>query len=324
MMSSFSIGDLCALTLTNAIASAVAAFVQGWLYLLGNLFVRTQQFGWSSHRDMVRSVLKEIEDNMWVSELHEVFDFRVVPAGWVIGRRFRFMAHINVDGAVMTIKYMTWRWMPPVCIGAAHDQQSKKDEIDVIRHSGCKLDEVDYFKSSELACPMGCPSRRASELASERMLAAWKRDGQGRFVLQGTFGCGKSTAARLLTQKIHGCIIYPTFDPTEPGESLAELMRYINYRNSQMVVVIEEFDVVLRKIVGGHEAHHSLRVEVSSKAGWNNMMDSLQFQSRIIMVLTTNATTDELNELDRQLGGGLFRAGRVTEWIRFDDKEKMV
>lgn len=328
----FSLWDLCVLTLTNAFAAVVVSIIHASLTLLGRAMVRTQSFSWMRHRDMSRQVLAEIERTAWAAEMHDVFDFRTVPSGWIVGRRFSYVAHVEIDGSTIVIRYMTWRFLPPMCPSLA---DRGTHEIDVIRHSGCKLDEVDYFKAPELACPMGCSSRSASELAADRMLRAWRRDGQGRFILQGRPGCGKSTAARLLTHSIPGCVIYPTFDPTLPGENIAELMRYTEYRCQKVVLVIEEFDVILDKMIrmqatGSSSApsisasvdHPSLRIEVTSKAGWNNMMDRLQFQSRFVLVLTTNASSDELRNLDAQLGGSLLRDGRITEWVRFDELKK--
>lgn len=320
----FSLKDLCVLTLTNAFAAVVVSVINGWLQLLGRALVRTQLFSWLRHRDMAREVLRDIEQTAWAAEMHDVFDFRTVPSGWVVGRRLSYIAHVDIDGPTIVIRYYTLRFLPPMCPSLV---DRGAHEIDVIRHSGCKLDEVDYYKAPELACPMGCPSRCASQLAADRMLRAWKRDMQGRFILQGMPGCGKSTAARLLTHCIPGCVIYPTFDPTSPGENIAELMRYTEHRSQKVVIVIEEFDVILEKMIQLHTRgaaassgiSPSLRVEVTSKAGWNNMMDRLQFQSRFVLVLTTNATSDKLRQLDAQLGGSLLREGRITEWIRFDE-----
>ncbi|PNH04430.1 putative 26S protease subunit rpt4 [Tetrabaena socialis] len=142
-------------------------------------------------------------------------------------------------------------------------------------------------------------------------------DGQGRFLLQGEPGCGKSTAARLFAQKLGDCCLYPTFNPTSPGESLAELLRYVK-RSQKVIVVMEEFDVVLRRVLReGKQAHKNFRVEVADKATWNNMMDMLQFQTRMGIILTTNRTDDEIAALNEEMGGSILRPGRITEWIRF-------
>ena len=191
-----------------------------------------------------------------------------------------------------------------------------------MRHSSCKLDEIDYVRSVELACPMESPTRSASTLAVEQMMAAWKRDGQGRFLLQGTPGCGKSTSSRLLTRALgSNTMLFPSFDPTTPGESLSDMLRYVD-QNNLVVIVIEEFDVVLQKMMDKPvRAHKNLRIEVSDKASWNNMLDALQFQSRMILVLTTNISDDALRKLDEGLGGGLLRSGRITQWIRFPSSD---
>jgi hypothetical protein len=56
--------------------------------------------------------------------------------------------------------------------------------------------------------------------------------------------------------------------------------------------------------------------EVVDKATWNAMLDMLQFRDRVVLMMTTNATFAELDELDaRECSGSLLRTGRVTQRI---------
>ncbi|PNH00359.1 hypothetical protein TSOC_013823 [Tetrabaena socialis] len=313
-MGTFSAMDFAMLMMTNALTSSIVAILHGAVKIAGTMLVRVSAHNSARHWDKTINVLAAVQRHAWVWEKTDTFDYRQVPCGWLLGRWGTYLAHVTVDERSMRIVVLTWRLWCRV-----NDADSQKDTCDlwVVRHSSCKLDEVDYVQTRELACPMGCPSRPASEEAAERMLSAWRRDGQGRFLLQGEPGCGKSTAARLFAQKLGDCCLYPMFNPTSPGESLAELLRYVK-RSQKVIVVMEEFDVVLRRVLReGKQAHKNFRVEVADKATWNNMMDMMQFQTRMGMILTTNRTDDEIAALNEEMGGSILRPGRVTEWIRF-------
>ncbi|GAX85148.1 hypothetical protein CEUSTIGMA_g12567.t1 [Chlamydomonas eustigma] len=129
--------------------------------------------------------------------------------------------------------------------------------------------------------------------------------GQGRIILRGAPGCGKTTATRILTYLVGGVLV-PVFDPTRKCGSLWDISYYVRTMrgsNNWIIVVMEEFDGVLQKLDCTHnKCSKEKDVEVVDKASWNCMMDQLSYLPKVVLIMTTNETFENLNTLEKAAG----------------------
>lgn len=127
--------------------------------------------------------------------------------------------------------------------------------------------------------------------------------------LHGKPGTGKSLLGLLLTKEMNGSLCN-TFDPTEPGDSLNGLYnRVAPEKETPLIVVLDEFDVILHNIHTGIAPHKNIPIQVKNKTTWNQFLDRIQIgmYPNLILVLTSNKTPDYINEMD----ASYIRKGRV-------------
>jgi hypothetical protein len=69
-----------------------------------------------------------------------------------------------------------------------------------------------------------------------------------------------------------------------------------------MIIVIEEVDIILKRIVGtiakpNNIISNSMQSDISDKISWNNTIDKLKRMNNIILIMNTNKTIKEINEI---------------------------
>jgi hypothetical protein len=141
-------------------------------------------------------------------------------------------------------------------------------------------------------------------------------------LLHGEKGTGKSMIPMLITKalaeanksipefKVSFC---DTFKPTDPGDSFVSLYNKINpEKTSPLVVVFEEFDIMVQQIHHGKIQNHKyVPTNITDKPSWNQFFDRFdrKYYPWVILVLTSNVSPFVIDSLDPSY----IREGRVNQ-----------
>lgn len=136
-------------------------------------------------------------------------------------------------------------------------------------------------------------------------------------LIHGKQGCGKSMIPLLLGKKItkkdHEIHFCDTFKPTDPGDQFSNLYNRIGpTKESPLIVVLEEFDIMVLKLHNGAIAQHRhMPSNIFDKTSWNQFFDRFdrKFYPWVILVLTSNRTPEFINDLDPSY----IRDGRINK-----------
>lgn len=134
--------------------------------------------------------------------------------------------------------------------------------------------------------------------------------------LYGPTGTGKSVMGLLIAKqlKAHYC---NTLKPWQPGDSLGEFHCDVEpSADKPLVVVFDEFDDALVHIHNGITPHKNIPISTPDKAGWNRMLDEIQWgmYPHLILVLTSNRKPEFITNLDPSY----IREGRVDLIFHMD------
>ena len=135
----------------------------------------------------------------------------------------------------------------------------------------------------------------------------YTKNGSASVFINGVAGAGKSTIGYLLAKELNGSYCH-TFNPTEPGDCLSNLMVDIRV-DDPVIIVIEEVDIMIQKIDKGLDKNNEIPIEIYNKTTWNNFMDDLIFY-KIILIFTSNTSKKDLDKID----SCYLRKGRIDEY----------
>lgn len=139
-------------------------------------------------------------------------------------------------------------------------------------------------------------------------------------ILYGEKGTGKSMIPLLLAKELstryspdedNMIKFCDTFKPTDPGDSFVSLYnRTSPNKNSPLIVVLEEFDIIVHDIHHNNiQPHKEFPILIKNKPTWNQFFD--RFDRRYfpwtIFIMTTNMHPDYINNMDLSY----IREGRV-------------
>ena len=135
--------------------------------------------------------------------------------------------------------------------------------------------------------------------------------------IHGPKGCGKSMIPILLGKKItkkdQEANFCDTFMPTDPGDQFSNLYNQIEpTKESPLIVVLEEFDIIISKIhYGKITQHKSMPSNIYDKTSWNQFFDRFdrRYYPWVILVLTSNVKPEAINDLDPSY----IRDGRINK-----------
>ena len=166
----------------------------------------------------------------------------MVPHGMIIGRNFRFFASVSIISSSpeslrnkndKDITVWTWRWDNPIIPDitlSMLDEKSEK-EFDIRQEGWVKVLRMNLYGSyachKECAKPAKCPTLVSSEDLAYEMYKAWmdseKGEKEGRFIISGRPGSGKSISSRIFTYLVNGTLC-PYLNPTKPRVSFDDIL----------------------------------------------------------------------------------------------------
>jgi hypothetical protein len=129
---------------------------------------------------------------------------------------------------------------------------------------------------------------------------------------------GKSSIGYLVSKEIGG-VFCNTFNPTDPGDTLSNVIRstrdWGESENTPLVILIDEIDILLKKIHNDNiRLNHKISTSVTDKQTWSKFMDNLRFHKNIILILTSNTSKADIDKMDLSY----LRPGRVDKYHKLE------
>lgn len=134
---------------------------------------------------------------------------------------------------------------------------------------------------------------------------------RGVFFIHGASGVGKSTIGYLVAKRLNGVFCH-TFNPTDPGDTLALVAREADPSNERpTIILLEEANMMIRSAHDGNVPRHkNITTCVRDKSTYNTFMDDLIFYKHVLIIMTSNESKESIDQLDPCY----LRKGRVEEY----------
>jgi hypothetical protein len=228
------------------------------------------------------------------------------------------ISHTSMTGnAILTIDVIWPRWAkPPFKVDVQPPQVKTANMISVLQ---CTSNRDENAHELEEVHELVYPRRGISEQAIQdattvatAIVDVYKRNEcvSAVYVLHGQPGVGKTTAVRILAHMLDA-ILYADYNPTTPTDNLLGLSSTYAGSDQTMVIAYEECDVTFAKIAAGNiRRPDDYRPDAIDKGSWNRVIDTFKRRTNVILVMTTNATYDELSAM-ADPAHSMLREGRV-------------
>lgn len=139
----------------------------------------------------------------------------------------------------------------------------------------------------------------------EDIIRQYKQKDRLAVFIHGVSMAGKSTIGYLVAKTLKANYTH-SFNPSDPGDTFDNLIGDVNHGEDRatddekpLVIVLEEADVVIDNI---HKQlikrHADIPTAVHNKTTWNNFLNDLVFYNKIIVILTSNSSKEDIDKLD--------------------------
>jgi hypothetical protein len=154
-------------------------------------------------------------------------------------------------------------------------------------------------------------NEQAAIIASIRKI--YKKKKHATILLHGPPRTGKTQIAVLLSVDLNGSFCN-TFNPSEPGDTLSNLFRVMAPKSSNpLVILFDEVDSIIKKIhdptgmISPVNNGINCPIQVHDKRTLNMFLDNMELYHHVILIMTTNKSKKELDDID----SSHFGIGRV-------------
>jgi hypothetical protein len=187
------------------------------------------------------------------------------------------------------------------------DNEENKKEITIYNRQGY-FGNLSYEQSIFLFNKKSKPNQN---LIVHSIIKYYKDNNYCTSFINGIPGSGKTTIAYLLAKELNGSIC-KTFNPTDPGDHLHNLIRRVNPTSKNpLIVLLDEIDIIINNIHNNKiDTHKHTPVPVRSKTDFNRFLDDIEIHYKnVIFILTSNSSLKdiEMNTKD----SSYLREGRV-------------
>lgn len=281
-----------------------------YLFFLIYYFFKIKKYIISGDKEVTNALMKKMSNHIIYTEVTHN-NGRNHPSGLFIGNKY--YGHIEIkDGTTITLyakeeTYDSLMEQETVEIEIINEVKTKpiKNKINVFIRKGSYRSL--YYSSMRLDLSHINPIGEQQSVIDSIKNIYTKNDSASVFI-NGVAGAGKSTIGYLLAKELNGSYCH-TFNPTEPGDYLSNLIADIRVDDEPVIIVIEEVDIMIQNIHKGLDKNNEIPIEIYNKTTWNNFMDDLIFY-KIILIFTSNKSKKELDKIDPSY----LRKGRIDEY----------
>ena len=323
---------------TTATIMAGIGFLSQYVPITSILIVFLKLCGVSSFRirkdrDRIKGVLKVLDNETRSSS--SIFEYgKLRPGGMFIG--WRCFGYYNetssrdeCDGAEISI-FTTPHYFKSVldksnseCSsitfehtirGLRGDQNAPKSRKQVSIWSRRGGYENMYYSRLKVDLSMIYPIGDQSYIVQD-ILEKYREKERLVVFIHGVTGAGKSSIGLLLAKELNGNYSNK-FNPIDPGDSFQSLLRDIDVHEDEeqrmpFVIVMEEIDTMIEAVHKGEVVNHKkVTTMIRNKASYNTFFDDMIIYSKIILILTSNKSKEEIDKLDTSY----LRNGRVNAY----------
>jgi len=279
-----------------------------YLFYLIYYFFKIKKYIITGDKELTNSIMKKISNYIFYTEVSHI-NGRNQPSGFFVGKKYYGYIDIK-DVTTITLytkeeTYNSLMEQEEMEIVEIKPKPIIKNKINVFIRKGSFRSL--YYSSMRLDLshinPIG-----DQQSVIDSIKTIYNKNGSASVFINGVAGAGKSTIGYLLAKELNGSYCH-TFNPTEPGDCLSNLMVDIRVDDDPVIIVIEEVDIMIQKIDKGMDKNNEIPIEIYNKTTWNNFMDDLIFY-KIILIFTSNTSKKDIDKIDTSY----LRKGRIDEY----------
>lgn len=295
------------------------------LFIFLMQFVGLRYYIVHGDKEKTKNIIKKLEKDTYSSSSRTIGD-KIFPSkyflGWgIIGyydTNSKYIEDLTVH-IITSIKYYNkLNEDKDLCFDlekvVIHDDQDvltpKKQIIKIYNRSG-EYKNL-YYRSLKLEVtelqPLGC-----QEHIVKSIVDLYRKKLRANIFIYGVAGAGKSSVGYLLAKELNGFFCH-TFNPTDPGDTVSNMITEISQdidEDRPIIVVLEEANIMIRSIHTNTVRHiREIPTPVHNKTTWSNFLDDMVFYKRVILILTSNESKDDIDKLDESY----LRKGRIDSY----------
>ena len=284
-----------------------------YLFYMIYYFFKIKKYVITGDKEITNSIMKKIMNHIFYTEV-TYHNGRDQPSGFFIGKKYYgFIEMKEGTTIIMYTKEETYNQLM---------EQEEMEKEKVIEYKPIIKNKLNvfirkgtyrniYYNSLRLDLTHINPIGDQQHVV-DSIKKVYNKNDRASIFIHGVTGAGKSTIGYLLAKELNASYCH-TFNPTEPGDYLSNLIVDIRTQDDPVVIVIEEVDVLIKKINDGIDKNVEIPIEIYNKTTWNNFMDDLIFY-KIVLIFTSNTSKNDIDKLDPSY----LRQGRIDEYFYMD------
>lgn len=282
-----------------------------YLFLFIYYYFKIKKYVITGDKEVTNSIIKQIMNEIYYTEVTHS-NGKNNPSGFFIGKKYYGYIDID-DGTTITMYTKESTYTELIEQDIQDIDKPKRVEIKPTNKINVYIRKGTYrnlYYSNILLDLSHIHPIGQQQTVIDSIKTIYNKNGRASIFINGVTGAGKSTIGYLLAKELNASYCH-TFNPTDPGDFLSNLM--VDASDDPIVIVVEEVDILIKKIDKGIDRNGEIPTEIYNKTTWNNFMDDLIFY-KVIIIFTSNTPKKELDKIDQSY----LRKGRIDDYYYMD------